>query len=144
MSQVSINLPEKFPFSTEIQVRFDDLNIANHAGNDRFIAYINEAYVRFLRNYGFTDTKTMIIADLTVIYSSEAFYGEALRIDVSISDFTRSSCNFYYRMTNKKTGKEVIRARTGVVFFDYKNRLQCFIASESRSSSASPKSKSTF
>ncbi len=27
-----------------------------------------------------------------------------------------------YKITNKKTGKEVVRAKTGILFFDYKKR----------------------
>lgn len=123
MSRLVIELPPDFLFSTEIQVCINDLNIANHVGNDRFVTYINEAYARFLNKSGLSkQTDIMIMADLTVVYKSEAHYGDWLKIDVSVSDFDRKSCNFYYLITNKETEKEVIRAKCGVVFYDYENR----------------------
>jgi len=123
MSRVVINLPIDFSFSTEIQVCVNDLNIANHVGNDRFVTYINEAYTRFLNKFGLSnETNMMIMADLAVVYKSEAHYGDWLKIDVAVSDFDRKSCKFYYLITNKETGKEVIRAKCGVIFFDYKNK----------------------
>lgn len=123
MSRVVIDIPTTFLFSTEIHVCINDLNIANHVGNDRFVTYINEAYARFLNKSGLSkQTDIMIMADLTVVYKSEAHYGDWLKIDVAVSDFDRKSCNFYYLITNKETGKEVIRAKCGVVFFDYENK----------------------
>jgi acyl-CoA thioester hydrolase len=123
MSRTVIDLPTDFLFSTEIQVCVNDLNIANHVGNDRFVTYINEAYIRFLNKFGLSnETNIMIMADLAVVYKSEAHYGDWLKIDVTVGGFTRKSCNFYYLITNKETEKEVIRAKCGLVFFDYENK----------------------
>jgi acyl-CoA thioesterase FadM len=68
------------------------------------------------------ESNRMIMADLAVVYKSEAHYGDWLKIDVTVADLDQKSCNFYYLITNKKTEKEVIRAKCGVIFFDYKNR----------------------
>ena len=123
LSRVVIDLPTAFLFSTEIRVCINDLNIANHVGNDRFVTYINEAYTRFLNKFGLSnESNMMIMSDLAIAYKSEAHYGELLKIDVTVSGFTQTDCNFYYLITNKETEKEVIRAKCGVVFFDYENK----------------------
>ena len=81
-----------FLFSTEIQVCINDLNIANHVGNDRFVTYINEAYARCLNKTGLSkETDIMIMSDLTVVYKSEARYGDCLNIDVAVGDFDKKN-----------------------------------------------------
>jgi YbgC/YbaW family acyl-CoA thioester hydrolase len=117
-----------------MRVRFTELNVANHVGNDTLIAYLNESYARFIAEYGLsTDAGMMIVADLAVVYKSQARYPDILNIDVAISDFTTNSCCFYYRITNKETTQEVLRAKTGVVFFDYKQRKPVEVPEKIRS-----------
>ncbi len=62
------------------------------------------------------------MTDAIIVYKSEGFYGDTLTIDVAVGDFGRSGCDFFYRLTNKLTRKEIARAKTGIVFFDYKTR----------------------
>jgi acyl-CoA thioesterase FadM len=31
-------------------------------------------------------------------------------------------CDFFYQLVNKESGKEIARAKTGIVFFDYEKR----------------------
>ena len=64
----------------------------------------------------------VIIADNVILYKSEAFAGEVLIIGVAVTDFNKYGCDFVYRMNEKTTGREVARAKTGIVFFDYKTR----------------------
>ena len=37
-------------------------------------------------------------------------------------DFHKLGCDFFYKLTNRDTGKEVARARTGLIFFDYEKQ----------------------
>ena len=126
MARVKLDLPDRFEFSTEIQVRIGDINYGGHLGNDTILSLIHEARVRFLQKYGFTEANIggvgLIMTDAVIVYRSEGFYGDTLTIDVTIGDFTKSGCDFFYRLTNKLTLKEVARAKTGIVFFDYKTR----------------------
>jgi YbgC/YbaW family acyl-CoA thioester hydrolase len=126
MARVTIDLPEQFPFSTDIPVRISDINYNNHLGHDSIIALIHEARVRFLNAHGFTELDIagfgLVMTDLVVLYKAEAFYGEILTIEVNIQDFTKYGCDFVYRITNKETGAEVARAKTGVLIYDYEKR----------------------
>ncbi len=126
MARVKLNLPEEFEFSTEIRVRISDINYGGHLGNDSILSLIHEARVRFLDEYGFTELNIdgfgLIMVDSVVLYKSEAFYGEILRIEVAADDFSRYGCDILYRITNKETGKEVVRAKTGIVFYDYERK----------------------
>jgi acyl-CoA thioester hydrolase len=123
MARVVIDLPERVAFSTEIRVRLNDINVANHVGNDRFVTYINEAYARCVLGAGLsTKTVSMIMADLALVFKTEAHYGDLLVIAVGVGDFTEHGCCFYYRITKAATGEEVVRAKSGVVFFDYREK----------------------
>ena len=126
MVRMTLELPKQFLFATDIAVRISDINYNNHLGHDSIITLIHEARVRFLNAYGFTELDIdgfgLVMTDLVVIYKAEVFYGEILTIEVTIQDFTKYGCDFIYRITNKETGAEVARAKTGVLIYDYAKR----------------------
>jgi acyl-CoA thioester hydrolase len=126
MARIKIELPGEFDFSTEIPARISDINYGGHLGHDSVLSFTHEARVRLLRKYGFTEMDIegsgLIISDVAIVYKSEAFYGETLKIEVAICDFSKYGCDFIYKITEKETGREIARAKTGIVFFDYENR----------------------
>ena len=106
-------------------VRVDDINYGGHLGNDAVLSLLQEARLRLLATHGFSEMDVdgvgMIMVDAAVEYKAEAFYGEMLRIEVGVNEFTSTGCDFVYRIT-KADGKEVARAKTGIAFFDYTRR----------------------
>lgn len=127
MSRVRLKLPASFPFSTEIVVRVTDLNYGGHLGNDAVLSLVHEARVRFLRRHGFAegnvDGPGILMIDAAIVYSSQGFLGDTLTVEVAVADVTRCGCDLLYRLTNRASGKEVARAKTGIVFFDYRTRV---------------------
>jgi acyl-CoA thioesterase FadM len=79
-----------------------------------------------LAEYGYSELDIcgagMIQADALIIYKSEAFYGEMVKISVALRDFTSSGCDFVFLLENAETGREIARAKTGIVFYDYKRK----------------------
>ncbi len=126
MSRVKIDLPGHFDFSAEFPVCIGQVNAAYHLGNDALISLLNESFLRFLEHKGFPelnlDGLVPVNADLTVIYRSEAFRGDVLKIEGAAVDLTRHRFNYVCRVTNTKTGKEVAVSRIGMAFFDLQNR----------------------
>lgn len=126
MARVKLDLPDDFVFSTEIPLRIGDINYGGHLGNDRVLALLHEARVRFLMANDFSeldvDGAGIIMSDSVIVYRSEAFYGETMVVDVAVTDFTRVGCDLVYRISDKESEREVVRAKTGIVFFDYDKR----------------------
>jgi len=121
-----LKLPKTFTFETEITVQVSDINYAGHLGNDKILSFIHEARVRFLKQFKFTELDVdgvgTIMVHAIIIYKAEAFHGDILKIGVAPGNFHKLGCDFFYRLTNKETGKEVARAETGLIFFDYEKQ----------------------
>lgn len=127
MSRLRIALPKSFPFSTELRVRVTDLNYGGHLGNDAVLSLVHEARVRFLHHHGFTegdvDGPGILMTDAALVYISQGFWGDPLTVEVAVTEPSRCGCAFVYRLSNRASGREVARARTRIVFFDYRTRL---------------------
>jgi len=126
MPRIQLDLPEKFRFATEISVRITDINYGGHLGNDAVLSLLHEARVRFFRQHGYTEKDVegvgIIMTDAAIVYRSESFYGDALLVQVDVTDLQSRTCDIVYRVTNRESGREVVRAKTGIAFFDYRAR----------------------
>ena len=127
MPRIKIKLPEKFIFRTEIVIRITDLNYGGHLGNDSVLSICHEARLRFLKHLGYSELDVegsgIIMSDAAIQYKGEGFHGDELIIEISVNDFTKTGCDFVYRLTNKETRKIIALVKTGIVFYDYKRRI---------------------
>jgi acyl-CoA thioester hydrolase len=148
VSRVRLEMPERFLFTTEVPLRVSDINYGGHLGNDAVLSLAQEARMRFLRSHNWTEQDVtgvgIIMTDAAVVYRSEAFYGDVLKIDVAVADMGQLGCDFLFRMVNKASGKEVAQVKTGIVFFDYAKRKPSPVPAEFRSvcGSSSPPARS--
>ena len=123
MARIEIELPDTYHFATEISVRIGDINFAGHLAHDALLTLLHEARARLFHEHGYTELDVeghgIIMADAGLIYRSEVHWGESLRCDIAVRDFTGKGCDIVYRITEAASGREVARAKTGIVFFDY-------------------------
>ena len=126
MPRIKLELPESFPFETELAVRITDINYGGHLGNDSLLVLLHEARSLYFKSMGFTERDVggcgVIMTDAELLFASEAFDGEILRIAVAAVFEGRTRCELFYRVTEKTGGREVARAKTGMAFFDYTAR----------------------
>ncbi len=127
MARVKLDMPRHFTFSTDMPVRINDINYGGHLGNDSVMSLIHEARVRFLKRYGYVseldlDGLGLVMTDSVIIFKAESFHGEQVQIDVTVTDFNKYGCDFFYLLSNKETAVEIAHAKTGIVFFDYTER----------------------
>ena len=125
MPKTKLLLPDHFAFSVEVPVRITDLNYGGHVGNDSILSLIHEIRVQFLRHHGYGELDLagvgLIMADVTIEFKSELFYGDELRASVAAAEFSRVGFELYYKL-EKKSGEKrvpVAFARTGMICYDY-------------------------
>ena len=125
MARVHLDLPDKFLFAAEVTVRVADLNYGGHVGNDTILTLMQEARVLFYRSLGFQNEISFegsvgqIITDAVLQYKAQSFLGDVLIIDIGVNEFNKYGFDMFYRLTNRSSGKEVARGKTGIVCFDY-------------------------
>lgn len=124
MARVKLDLPENPVYAATVPVRITDLNYGGHVGNDTLLSILHEARVQFLTHFGFTEHniagKGIIMSDAVLVYKAEIFYGATLTIEIGVSDLHAHGTDITYRVMDGE--KEVARAKTGIVFFDYEKR----------------------
>ncbi|MCW3148815.1 thioesterase family protein [Stutzerimonas stutzeri] len=125
MARLTLQFPEElYCFSTQLTVRITDINAGNHLANDSMISMISEARARFLFEYGIAETSKdgsgIIVTDLATTYKAEAHARDALRFDVGVMDFNRYGGDIIFRITRPADGTLVAMAKSGFVFYDYR------------------------
>jgi len=122
MARVKLSLPADLPFRTEIPIRIGDINYGGHLGNDAVLSIVQEARVRFLGAFGYTELDIegagLMMTDAVVVYAGEGFYGDILDVQVGVVEIGHAGCDFVFLLTNRATGKEIARAKTGMVFYN--------------------------
>jgi len=126
MPRLKIDLPATYHFTTEIPIRITDINYGGHLANDAVLSILHEARLRMLVQHGWTEMNiegvSIIMSDSAIVYKSEGFYGESLRIQIAVKDFSRFGCDFYYLVRERESGREIVQAKTGIVFYNYEGR----------------------
>jgi acyl-CoA thioester hydrolase len=136
MPRVDVELPEAFLFETEIPVRIGDVNYGGHLGNDAVLSIVHEARVRFLRRHGWTELAVagpgLVMVDAAIVYRAEGTYGMSLLVKVGAADVRTRGCDLVYQLLDQATGREIARAKTGLLFFDYAARKVVAMPAEFR------------
>lgn len=126
MARVLIDLPEHFVFTTELPIYIGHINYGHHLDNAALLSLVSEARVRFFGSLGYTELDVegvgIVVADAAVQYKSEAFHGETLVFAMTPAEFNKYGCDLVWRVTDKASGREVARGKSGILFFDYHAR----------------------
>ena len=130
MPRKTIELPERFLFTTDYVVLYSDVNVANHLAADRIPAIAIEAQLRFIVALGYEHATAfeeagLIMAHSEISYLSETDYGDRLAIDVSAGNFTAKSFDLLFRLRNLSKNREAARVRNTMLFFDYTSKSVC-------------------
>lgn len=121
--RIKLDMPQHYDFRMELKVRVTDLNYGGHVGNEMLLVYAQQARVEWLAQWGYGELDlagmAIIMTDAAVIYQAEIHEADVIEIAVGIKDRSRLGFDLYYQMTNKATGKQVARVKTGILCFDY-------------------------
>lgn len=120
MPRVIFELPGHFAFSTEVQIYISHVNQGGHLDNAQLLSLVSEARLRFFQDIGFPEADlpdvSIVVGDIVAQYKSEGFHGEVMRIRMTPADFNRYGFDLVFSVTEKSTGREVARGKTGIAF----------------------------
>lgn len=140
MSGNHLHLPAAFSFTCSIPIRITDLNYGGHVGNDSVLTLLHEARMQWLRSLGFTEMEFagvgMIMADVTIEFKKELFYGDTVIASVGVSDLSRIGFDIIYKLEKESAGKKIMVAiaRTGMICYDYEKKKIVSVPEEAKSS----------
>ena len=126
MARIVFELPERFSFSTDMQIYISHVNQGGHLDNAQLLTLVSEARVRFFHALGYREAGVegcaLVVGDIVAQYKSEGFHGETLRVEMAPDDFNKYGFDLVFRMTERSSQREVARGKIGVVFVDAKLR----------------------
>lgn len=127
MARISLKIPSSdIIYKTEIPLTINFINYGGHMGNDAILTLCQEARIRYLKTLDFSELnfhgRSLIQADAAIVFKGEGFHGDRLSIELIIDDINSYGFDFFYLIKNATTDKEIARAKTGMVFFDYEKR----------------------
>jgi acyl-CoA thioesterase FadM len=74
MARIKLDLPDRFHFRTEIDVRESDMNRGGHLANDALFSLMNEARVKFYDSLGYREEDVegtgTIMSDAVIVYKA--------------------------------------------------------------------------
>jgi len=132
--RIKLEAPQNFIFTTFLKIRVNDLNYGNHLSNDRLLCFAHQARVEWLESLGFSEMNFggygIIMTDAAIVYKSEGHLNNELKIEIGLSDISRSGFDLYYQVTNLSNNRELAIIKTGILCFDYHNKKVCSIPNE--------------
>jgi acyl-CoA thioester hydrolase len=128
MPRVKIDTLERYPFTTELEVRVTDLNYGGHLAYDRLLGLAHQARLRLLAELDATETDLgdgrtgLVAADAGAVYRSEAFVGDVLVFEIAPVEIGRVTFRLNHRVRRPDDDREVALVEIGFSAFDYERR----------------------
>lgn len=122
MARVQIPLPEQFMFSTDIALHVSHMNWGGHLDSAQLLVVVSEARERFFVSLGYSQTNieglSLVMADAAQRYLSEAFYGDVMIVQMSISEWYDKGFDLTWRMINGSNDSVVALGKSAMLFMD--------------------------
>lgn len=124
MPRVTVDVPESaLIWSTTVAVRFSDVNVARHVGNDALARMFSDVRTEFWEQIGVPQLGRggigMIVTDVVMSYRAEARMGDVLQFDLGVTNVNRYGADVVARVTREADAALIMLASSGFVYFDY-------------------------
>jgi acyl-CoA thioester hydrolase len=108
--------PARYPFDTEVDVRFSDMDVNRHVNNVSLSNFVEEGRVRFHRASGYHAAIAGVgsmVASVAIEYVGQAFYPGTLHLHAGASHIGRTSYTLELLIT--QDDRPVVFARSVMV-----------------------------
>ena len=116
-------MPE-FNFYHPIEVRYGDLDPQGHVNNARFMTYMEQARIEYVRQSGLWESNSfqdigIILADAQVTFHAPILYAQSVQVGVRVTRLGNKSMTMEYRIEETQTGQSFASGSTVIVTYDY-------------------------
>lgn len=126
MNRIKLDLPKHFSFHAIIPIRITDINYGGHVGNDTVLTLFHEARMQFLQHHLFSEMDFggvgLIMRDAVIEFKKEIFYGDTVKVYVTLSNFSRAGFAVFYKMVKSNEETVVALGKTGMICYDYESK----------------------
>lgn len=114
-----------FRFHYPIEVRYGDLDPQGHVNNARYLTYMEQARVAYLRHLGLWDGKSfldigIILAEVRVTFHSPIYYGQDVQVGVRVTRLGNKSLTMDYLLWDGKTSEQFASGSSVLVAYNYR------------------------
>jgi acyl-CoA thioester hydrolase len=121
-----ISSMSEYNYYYPIEVRYGDLDPQGHVNNAKYLTYMEQARVGYIRRLGvwkgdsFLDIG-IILADARVTFRSPILFGMDVRVGVRVTKLGNKSLTMQYRLENGVAGLELATGESVLVAYDYRS-----------------------
>lgn len=113
-----------FRFFVPLAIRYSDLDPQGHVNNARYLSYLEEARIAYIRELGLWDGKSfldvgIIIAEARVVYRAAITLDQSLRAGVRTARLGTKSLTMEYVLEDAGDGRLLATGSTVLVTYDY-------------------------
>lgn len=122
-------------FTTDIQMRFRDIDGMGHVNNAVYLSYAELARTQFYMQVAkkrSLDEIDFILAHVDIDFESQAVWGDQIQVAVWPSKIGTSSFTLSYDISEKRTGRILARAKSVLVTYDYEKKRSKLIPPDFR------------
>jgi acyl-CoA thioester hydrolase len=117
----------EFRFYYPVEVRYGDLDPQGHLNNAKYLTYIEQARINYIKHLGLWDGGSflnigIILADVHLTFHSPIHFGQPVRVGVCVSRLGNKSLSMEYRLEDASNGLELARGSSVNVAYDYHQR----------------------
>lgn len=117
-------MPE-FHFFYAVEVRYGDLDAQRHVNNAKYLTYMEQARLEYVRHLGLWDGESfaelgMIVAEVQITYRAPIHFGQPVRVGARVARLGNKSMLWEYSIEDAQDGSLFASAMSVQVAYDYR------------------------
>ena len=126
-----------FRFYHPVEVRYGDLDPQGHLNNARYLTFMEQARISYLRDLGLWNEGSfldigVILADAHIIFRAPILWGQDIRVGMRIGRMGKKSMDSLYCIEDAQTGEMLAEGSSVLVAYDYYTQSTISIPSDWR------------
>lgn len=120
--------------SFEVEVWFGDVDSFGHVNNVAIARYLETARMKyFIERLGFKKLEPIfVLRRIEIDYLSPLYLGETAVVEIWVERVGNTSFDFGYRIYEKNSGREIVKAKSVQVWYDVRENKKLPIPEDVR------------